>query len=245
MPTPKVKRTIGLLSSSATSDVALLNLVMEASFTTGNTVDTANVIEDTSVTSDESTEYKMSFSTAAGPIGAVTISFVAGGEDLASGISVSKPTASTTSLPRATTSTVTPIATPDAYFERVWQQPALAGSTEVVDQVAGLDVRVKAETGYTVTQTVTSRDDDDLVLTYQWANVAGSLVTGTVNLQATSEARGTYTLGTVSVTDDPAAPAARGTRETRKTLRERLKAVARELRERRRELKHGGKHRVA
>ena len=241
MPTPKNKRTVVLQSSFSPSNlVADLNLTMDANFTTPSNVQTVNVTEDTSATGAESTEYQMSFNLATGPLGVITLSFSGEGDAPASGVSVAKTAATTTTNPRASTGTVTPIATPDAQYQRSWGQPALDGSTELVDQLAGLDVRVKASTGYTVTQTVTSTAAAELVLTYAWKDVNGvSIISGTVKLQASSTPQGSYTLGAVTVTDDPA-PAARGTgEEDRKAMRERLKALARELREKRRADKHG------
>ncbi len=233
MPTPKSKRTIVLLSSfSSSNEIASLNLEMNASFDSEPNVATVNVTEDTSASDDESTEYQMSFSLATGaPIGEVTLSFTAAGDAPASGVSVAKTRANTVTDPVASSGTVTPIPTPDAYFERVWQQAAREGKTELVDQVAGLDVRVKASSGYTVTQTVTSRAEAQLILTYAWKDASGaSLVSGTVKLEASSVAYGDYSLGPVTVTDDPAASSREAPRRGREKLRARIRAVARELR---------------
>jgi hypothetical protein len=238
MPTPKNKRIIVLQSSySATDVIANLNLTMNATFTTPGNSTTVNVLEEGRSTTSESSEYSMTFSITGGAaIGAITLSFTGEGQNLASGVGVAKTSATTTTVPRGTAGTVTPIATPDAYHERVWSQPALNGANELVDQVGGLDMRVKAESGYTVTQTVTSWDDDELIVAYQWQDATGTtIVSGTVKLDATSAAQGSYTLGAVTVVDDPPQGAARLAGETRTALRERIGAVAREVRARRRE----------
>lgn len=236
MPTPKSKRIVVLQSSYSPSNlVADLNLTMDASFTTHTSIATVNTFEDSSTTGAEATEYQMAFSIVGGAaVGALTVSFSGQGDDLATGVGMAKTAASLNSNPRAVVGTVTPIPTPDHYYERVWSQPALDGVNELVDQVGGIDMRVKAETGYTVTQTVTSTAEDTLIITYRWADGAGGqLALGTVKLLASSAAHGTYDLGDVTVVDDPAS-GARAT-ESRKSLRERLREIARELRRRRRE----------
>lgn len=238
MPTPKSKRIIVLSSNYSPSDViANLNLAMNATFTTPANITTVNVTEDSSSAGDEATEYSMTFSVTGGAsLGQITLSFSGEGEDLASGVSVTKPSATTTTVPRATSGTVTPIASPDASHQRVWSQPALNGATELVDQVAGLDMRVKAESGYTVIQTVLQWDDDELIVGYEWKDATGAtIVSGTVKLEAVATALGSYTLGDVTVVDDPPQGAQRRAGETRKSLRERIRAVAREIRRRRRE----------
>ncbi|MBK7826716.1 hypothetical protein [Nannocystis sp.] len=245
MPTPKNKRIVVLQSSySATNVIANLNLTMNANFTTPGNVTTVNLLEDSSGTGTEATEYQMSFSIAGAAgsvaIGAITLSFTGEGAELASGVSVAKTSASTTTVPRGSSGRVTPIATPDAYQERVWSQTALNGTDELVDQVAGIDMRVKAESGYTVTQTVTSWDEDELVVAYEWKNAAGtSFASGTVRLEAASTAQGSYTLGSVVVVDDPPQGASRLAGETRSALRERIRGVTREIRRLRREARGG------
>jgi len=242
MPTPKNKRIVVLQSSySATNVIANLNLTMNANFTTPGNVTTVNLLEDSSGTGTEATEYQMSFTVAGGAaIGAITLSFSGEGTELASGVGVAKTSASTTTVPRGSSGRVTPIESPDAYQERVWTQTALNGTDELVDQVAGLDMRVKAETGYTVTQTVTSWDEDELVVAYAWKDAAGtSLVSGTVRLEAASTAQGSYTLGSVVGVDDPPQGAQRLAGETRSALRERIRGVTREIRRLRREARGG------
>jgi hypothetical protein len=232
MPTPKQKRIVVLQSSYSPSNlVANLNLTMDALFTTHSTVTTVNTFEDASTTGTEDTEYQMAFSVVgSGAIGALTVSFSGRGDNLASGVSVAKIAASLNSVPRARTTTVTPIPSPDHYFERVWQQPVLDGANTLVDQVGAIDVRVKAESGHTVTQTVTSTAADALILTYLWTDSNGlHLASGTVKLLASSAPFGDYTLGDETVTDDPA-QGSLGTPEPRKALRMRLRDLARKIR---------------
>jgi hypothetical protein len=232
MPTPKSKRIVVLQSSYSPSNlVANLNLTMDALFTTHSTVTTVNTFEDASTTGTEDTEYQMAFSiVGSGAIGALTVSFSGRGDNLASGVSAAKIAASLNSVPRAMTTTVTPIPSPDHYFERVWQQPVLDGANMLVDQIGAIDVRVKAESGHTVTQTVTSTAADELILTYLWTDSNGlHLASGTVKLLASSAPFGDYTLGDETVTDDPA-QGSLGTPETRKALRIRLRDLARKIR---------------
>ena len=231
MPPPKSKRVIVLRSGySSTNIIADLGVTMEASFTVISQLQTVNTTEDSSVTGDESTEFEMAFGFTAGPVGSLTVGLSAEGDNLASGVSMDKTSASTTTVPRGSAGTVTPIAAPDAHYERVWQQPALNGATEVVDQVVGLDVRVKADTGYTVTQTVTSTAPAALVLTYAWLDSNGvPQVSGTVTLSVAATVHGSYTLGDVTVTDDPPEDNARGQRGGRRPLRKRLRELAREI----------------
>jgi len=207
MPSPKQKRIIVLQSSYAPSKlVANLNLTMDALFTTHAAVTTVNTFEDASTTGTEDTEYQMAFSSVgSGAIGALTVSLRGRGDNLASGVAAAKIAASFSSVPRAMSTKVTPIPSPDHSFERVWQQAALDGANPLVDQVGAIEVRVKAESGYTVTQTVTSTAREELILTYRWTNGDGlQLASGTVKLLASSAPFGDYTLGEELVTDDSA-----------------------------------------
>ena len=191
MPKPKSKRIIVLQSSfSPTSLVGDFNLDMDASFDSAANVATVNIDEDTSTTGNESSEYQMSFALSSGaPIGVITLSFTGSGDAPAPGVSVAKTRAATETDPQATSGTVTPIANPDAFYERVWQQAVLDKKDELIDQVCGLDVRVKAATNYTVTQTVTATAEALLVPTYAWKDASGTaLISGTVKLAASSAA---------------------------------------------------------
>lgn len=238
MPTPKTKRIVVLQSSYAPANViANLNVTMNATFATPSNITAVNVSEEPSSSSGETSEYSMTFSiTGGGTVGQVTLSFNAEGQDLATGVGVAKTSATTTTVPRSTAGTVTPIASPSAEHSRVWSQTAQDGANELVDQVTGVDMRVLAGSGYTVTQTVTSWDDDELIVAYAWKDALGAtIVSGTVKLEAVAAAQGSYRLGDVVVVDDPPQGAQRVAGESRKALRERTREIMKEIRRRRRE----------
>ena len=238
MPTPKQKRIVILESSySPSSLVANLNLTMDAQFATHTSVATVSTFEDSSTTGTENSEYKMAFSViGSSAIGSLTVSFMGEGDDAGPGISVAKTTAtSTSSDPTASSATVTPIASPTHSYVRGWQQPVLERDVELIDNLGGVDIRVKAESGYNVTQTVTSTADDELILSYLWTDANGlHLSEGTVKFEASSTVLGDYELGEITVTDNPSSSRLTG-EEGRKALRERIRAAAKELRRLRKE----------
>src|SRR5687767_3706515 len=106
MPKPKQKRIIVLQSSySATNVVANLNLTMDASFDTAASVLTTNLFQDLSTAGNETSRYKMAFKLVSGAnVGELTLSFAGRGENLASGVSMTK-SATSSSDPPATTAT--------------------------------------------------------------------------------------------------------------------------------------------
>ncbi len=203
MPPPKTKRVLVLQSGySPANPIADLGLTMEASFTVAAGVAAANLFEDLSIVGNESSKYKMTFTLTSAVVGELTCSFAGRGENLASGVSVAKTSVVSTFVPRETATTVTLLPSPDAHFTRTWQQNALSSGTTLVKQVGYLDVRVKAGSGYFVTQTVTSNAAAALVLTYTWADGFGNpVVSGTVRLDALATALGSYTLGSATVVD--------------------------------------------
>lgn len=207
MPTPKTKRDIVLLSSfSSTDTVATLNLGIDAQFTTPSGTVTANLFQDASAgSSNEDTKYQMSFAPVGGAqIGLLTMSFTGSGAVRARGLSVAKTGATSEFDPTETTGTVTPISGPDAQYVRIWQQPALNGTTELVDQIGSVDIRVKAGGSYQVTQTVTSTAVGQLVLSYVWRTSRGAeVMSGSVTFTAGSTPGAGYSLGTATVTDNP------------------------------------------
>lgn len=206
MPTPKSKRDVILRSSfSSTNVVATLNLSMDAQFTTPTGATTINLFENASSgNSNEDTDYQMTFNiSSTASVGVITISFFGRGDNPVSGLTVDKTRAVSDIDPSPTTTTVTPIASPDAYYTRSWQQEAL-DSSEVgqVDQTGGVDMRVKASAGYSVTQTVTSTDEHHLVITYSFKGPTGAeVVGGTVTFDATAVAGANYSLGKLEVSD--------------------------------------------
>lgn len=205
MPTPKSKREVVLQSTFSAGTVATLSLGVDAAFTTPRGTTTVNRFEDSSSgTSNEATEYRMAFDPRSSEqIGVITFSFTGGGSDPAPGLVVNKTSAISTIDPPPRTTDVTPINSPDASFSRSWQQAALdAGANQMVNQVGGVDVRVKAGDTYSVTQTVTSTATAALVLGYSWKNASGvEIVSGTVTFTASSVAGAGYSLGTATVTD--------------------------------------------
>ena len=106
MPTPKTKRDIVLQSTfSSTATVATLSLGVDARFTTPNGINTFNLFEDSSSgTSDEATEYQMTFGPSTGAIGVITLSFIGDGELQAPEVRVNKTSAVSDIDPAPTTS---------------------------------------------------------------------------------------------------------------------------------------------
>jgi hypothetical protein len=205
MPTPKAKRDIVLQSTFASTDtVATLSLGIDAEFTTSRGTSTVNLFQDSSVAGEnEDTAYQMTFGPSAGQIGVLTMTFTGNDNPAMKDVTVAKTSATTSIDPAATTTTVTPISSPDASYTRTWQQMALdAGLSEVVNQVGGVDIRVKAGSSYRVTQTVTSTAVAQLVLSYSFKSASGAeVMSGTVTFTASSVAGTGYSLGTATVSD--------------------------------------------
>jgi len=211
MPNPKSKRTIVLQSSHHASTVASLFATLDASFkTTGME---ANTFDDASVDGHEKTRYRMQLFSAAGTdVGEVTLRLIARGDVLQDDVTIAKSMAREELEPIASAAPVTLLAVPAASFERVWKQAALdREDRESVDHLCTLDVRVRAAAGHTVTQSVTTQDDDQLVLAYTWQDPSGAaVVTGRVTLETGAEAGAEHRLGRIRVTDnDPTTDADR------------------------------------
>lgn len=206
MPTPKAKRDIVLQSTFSAGTVATLSLGVDAQFTTPRGANTVNLFEDTSAgTTNEATEYQMSFNNgSSSQIGLITFSFTGRGDSAVRGLIVDKTSAVSSIDPTPRTSSVTPIASPDASYTRTWQQAALdAGATQMVNQIGGLDIRVKAASNYRVIQTVTSTATAQLVLSYTFNSANGAeVMSGTVTLTASSVAGDGYSLGAATVIDN-------------------------------------------
>ncbi len=207
MPTPKSKREVVLQSTFSAGTVATLSLGVDAAFTTPRGTTTVNRFEDSSSgTSNEATEYRMAFDPRSSEqIGVITFSFTGGGSDPAPGLVVNKTSAISTIDPPPRTTDVTPINSPDASFSRSWQQAALdAGATQMVRQVGGVSIRVKAASGNRVTQTVTSASTAQLIVSYTFNAANGDeVMTGTVTFTASSVASAGYSLGAATVVDNP------------------------------------------
>lgn len=214
MPSTQSKRDLILKSSVTAATVADLNISMEALFDTDlSTVITYEDESDPATARDEKTKYRMTFTNVGGAsVGAITLRLV--GDPVpasGSGITVTKPVARYEFDPAGRETAVALIGAPAASFERAWRQNVRDRSrTEVVDNVARLDVRVIGENGATVAQTVRSQADGELVLIYEWSNAAGVLVSGSVTLTTTATPGTGYTLGPVRVTDnDPSSAVTR------------------------------------
>lgn len=212
MPSTQSKRDVILKSSVTVNTVADLNLSMEALFDAPAVEITYEDAGD--LDEEERTKYKMVFSTASGtPVGCVTLRLIGNPVPAdGSGVTVSETLARYDFVPTARETSVALIAAPAASFERVWKQNAKdASRAEVVDNVAKLDVRVAAQSGFTVVQTVRSTDDNELVLLYEWSGAAsGVAVSGSVTLSSSAAAGAGYTLGKIRVTDNnPSGAAAR------------------------------------
>lgn len=208
MPTPKSQRDLVLKSSVAAATASDLNIAMTALFDTN--LSTVITYEDESPgsTRDEKTLYKMVFANSSGTsFGTITLRLVGDPIETA-GVTVTKPIARYDFDPAGRETNVVLLPTPTASFERVWKQKALnSARVEVVDNVAKIDIRVIGENGATVTQTVKSTDDNELVVLYEWSNAAsGVLVSGSVTLATTAVAGAGYTLGPVRVTDSDPSP---------------------------------------
>lgn len=203
MPNPKNKRTVVLQSSLHTSTVASLFATLEATFQAAGAE--ANTFDDASVGSDEKTRYRLQlFSAAGADIGEVTLRLIAKVDVLQDDITADKTMAREQLDPPATSAVVTLLAVPAASFERVWKQAALdREDREAVDHLCTLDVRVRAAAGHQVTQTITTQDDEQLVLAYAWHDATGAaVVTGTVTLETGAEAGADHRLGRIRVTDN-------------------------------------------
>lgn len=204
MPTPHSKRTVVLQSSSNSATVSDLGITMDASFTT--TWTTTTKFEDASSSSaEETTKYRMKFANNAGAeIGAITLRLVGKGNDPEAGVTLAKTVVRSDIDPTPGKGGVTPIASPDASFERIWKQAVSdASGKQQVDDVAKLDMRVSQATGYTVGQTVQTQTDNQLVIAYTWLDQNGSaVVSGTVTLDTAVTAGAGYTLGPIRVTDN-------------------------------------------
>lgn len=210
MPSTKSKRDVILKTSIASGTAADLNVSYEALFDSANAGEIT--YEDESGARDEKTKYKLVFEGASGPIGTMTIKFVADGV-LPTGSSaiVTKPVARYDLDPAGRETAVAQLTAYAASYERIWKQNLRdASRDEVVDNVVKLDVRVDAASGYTVTQTVKSTDPGELVLLYEWATPAAVAVSGSVTLTPSLVPAAGYTAGNIRITDnDPTSGSAR------------------------------------
>lgn len=96
---------------------------------------------------------------------------------------------------------------PEVAFERTWQQCIKdSGGADAFKQVAKLDARFDLEDTrtYSVSQTVQSADNNTVVVAYAMTDQSGTtLASGTVSMTATSTATAPFSLGDITVVDDP------------------------------------------
>lgn len=203
MPYPKNKRTVVLQSSLHASAVASLCATLEATFTTENAAVTT--FDDASADANEKTRYRTRFlAPGGGDIGDITIRLIARGDVLQDDVAIDRSMAREEIHPPPEHAAITLLESPTASFERVWKQAALdREDRESVDHLCTLDVRVGAARGFSVGQTITTQDDDTLVLEYRWQDANGSpVVAGSVTLDTSASAGADHRLGRIRVTDN-------------------------------------------
>lgn len=202
MPTPILKRDVILKTSVASATASNLTLSVDASFSTALT-GTTITYEDDSVSGDEKTKYKLVFTNpGSASVGSITLNFV-GAPAPAVGSTVAKVLANYTFDPSGTSGSVTLITAPAHSFERIWKQNVRDRQrNEVVDNIAKLEMAVDVTGSNSVTQTLTTATDNQLVISYSWLDAAGGpLVTGTVTLDSSAVAGSGYALGNIRITD--------------------------------------------
>lgn len=196
-----MKRDVLLKTGVTAGAVSDLDLEMNASFTT-NLTGTAITFEDESAsTPEEKTKYKMAFRNSFGAtIGVLTVKFVGNPEpDVPATV---QKVARDIFDPAETTGTVTLLDPADDTYERIWKQAVNQGRTQIVDNVGKVDIRVKAEAGYTVAQSVATATDNSLVVNYSWNDANGTaIVSGSVRFDSVVRAYTGYTLGNIRITD--------------------------------------------
>lgn len=205
MPTTQSKRIYVLKSSFSAATVSELNVSADAVFNVAGTAN--NRFEDASSGDTEDiTKNRVKFANAAGlEIGQVTFQLTGQGEIGVSGVAVEKTTARSVHSPTAKEGPVNMLTNPDTSIERVWKQAALddASETEYVDDIAKLDIRVDGSNGYTVSQTVQTQTDNQLVVGYAWTDPNGvSVVSGTITLDSAVSFDAGYHGGRIRVTDN-------------------------------------------
>jgi hypothetical protein len=202
MPTPKMKRDLILKTSVTGSSCSDLNLTMDASFSTTLTGTTITYEDESSGSPDEKTKYKMVFVNGSATVGTITIKLV-GNPDLSSGASLETVREGYDFDPSGTAGSVTMIASPTHSFERIWKQAVFSSTREqIVDNVAKIDIRVDAGPDVTVTQTLTTATNNQLVVSYTWQVSGGPSVSGSVTFDASTSVDSGYYTGPIRITDN-------------------------------------------
>jgi hypothetical protein len=201
MPTPKMRRDLVLKTGVTAGNVAQLDIDMIGSFTTALTGTTIQWEDESSGNPEEKSKFKMAFLNVGGAnVGALTVRLV--GNPCPDVPATVTKTARQVCDPTATTGSVTLLDPADHSFERVWRQAVSNARVQVLDNVAKIDVRVKAETGYTVNQSVGTATDNQLIVNYAFVDAAGtSVVAGSVRFDTVATAAAGYTLGNIRIVD--------------------------------------------
>ncbi|MCY1005245.1 hypothetical protein OV079_06600 [Nannocystis pusilla] len=196
-----MKRDLVLKTGVAAGPVANLDIDLNASFTTALTGTTIVWEDESSSDPEEQTKFKMSFLNVGGAnVGALTIKLV-GNPSPDVPATVTK-TARQITDPTASTGTVTLLDPADDTFERVWRQAVNNSRVQVVDNVAKVDIRAKAEAGYVVNQAVGTATDNSLIVNYAFVDATGTaVVSGSVRFDTATTVSAGYTLGDVRVVD--------------------------------------------
>lgn len=205
MPTPIMKRDVIIKYSVTAGSVADLAVSLNATFNTSLTGTTIKYEDESSTTPEEKTKYKIAFAAADGTkVGCMTVKLV-GNPQPATGGTVAKVRQAYDFDPPGVETDVALIDPATHSFERIWKQNVTdRTSTEVVDNIAKVDIRVKSSLGYTVNQRLDSAKDNSLVVLYSWVDGSGTaVVSGSVTFDSatTQVARG-YTVGGIRITDN-------------------------------------------
>lgn len=196
-----MKRDALLKTGVTAGSVSDLDLEMTATFTTNLTGTTIKFDDESAGSPEEKTKYRMAFANAFGStVGVLTVKFVGNPEpDVPATV---QKVARDIFDPPETTGNVTMLDPADDTYERIWKQAVSQGRTQIVDNVGKIDIRVKAETGYTVNQSVGTATDNSLIVNYSFLDANGTaVVTGNVRFDSTVRAYTGYTLGNIRVTD--------------------------------------------
>ncbi|WAS97882.1 hypothetical protein [Nannocystis punicea] len=190
-----------LKTGVAAGPVANLDIDLNATFTTALTGTTITWEDESSGNPEEKTKFKMSFLNVGGAnVGALTVKLV--GNPCPDVPATVTKTARQVTDPTAISGNVTLLDPADDTFERVWRQAVNNSRVQVLDNVAKVDIRVKAETGYTVNQAVGTATDNSLIVNYSFLDATGTaVVSGSVQFDTVATAAAGYTLGNVRIVD--------------------------------------------
>ncbi len=96
---------------------------------------------------------------------------------------------------------------PTVAFERTWKQPLFdVVGTQVAKHVGRVDSRFNVEDTrtYQISQTISSADDHKIVIAYALTDPRGRVVAGgSASFEIRASAAATYSLGAITIVDDP------------------------------------------